>query len=105
MIFQALIESAGKGELILINGGFCRWHFRKNKQITILEIISLKKGAGSQLLGVLKFRARELKATSLFCKCPVSLPANDWYLRKGFIKEKKEILKNGTEVNHWRYRL
>lgn len=26
MIFEALFESAERGELILVDGGFCHWH-------------------------------------------------------------------------------
>ena len=41
MIYQALSEAADKGELLLINGGMCRFHIRKDGQCTIREIIVL----------------------------------------------------------------
>ena len=70
MIFETLHESAKRGELILVDGGFCHWHLRRDGQLTIREIISTRRGAGSEMLAILKrtpgavlfARARKLHA-------------------------------------------
>ena len=75
MIFGTLYESAQRGELLLIEGGFCHWHLRRDGQLTIREIISTRPGAGSEMLEQLKRQP----AQSIFAKCPVDLEANSWY--------------------------
>jgi hypothetical protein len=54
VIFDALWESARRGELLLIDGGFCHWHLRRDGQLTIREIISTRPGAGREMLDRLK---------------------------------------------------
>lgn len=98
MIFEAIYQSSQKGELILIHGGYCRFHLRRDGQLTILEILSLRPGAGREMLGLLKGRHPK----SIFAKCPSDLPANHWYRRRGFLLEKEEELPSGRKVNHWR---
>lgn len=98
MIFETLHESAKRGELLLIDGGFCHWHLRRDGQLTIREIISTQPGAGSAMLEILKQKG----ALSIFAKCPADLPANDWYARRGFLLEAKETTKSGRTLNHWR---
>ena len=44
MIFETLYESAQRGELLLVNGGMCHWHLRRDGQLTIREIISTRPG-------------------------------------------------------------
>lgn len=102
MIFETLHESAQRGELLLIDGGFCHWHLRRDGQLTIREIISTKPGAGSAMLATLKTTPGAL---SLFAKCPVDLPANDWYRRRGFELERTETTRTGRELNLWRLQL
>lgn len=101
MIFETLHESAQRGELLLIDGGFCHWHLRRDGQLTIREIISTKPGAGSAMLTELKRQP----AQSIFAKCPVDLAANEWYRRRGFELETTETTRTGRELNHWRLRL
>lgn len=98
MIFETLYESVKRGELLLIDGGFCHWHLRRDGQLTIREIISTKPGSGSAMLAELKRQP----ATSIFAKCPVDLPANDWYLRRGFELERIEMTRTGRKLNLWR---
>jgi hypothetical protein len=31
MIFEALHDAAKRGELLLVSGGFCHWHLRRDK--------------------------------------------------------------------------
>jgi len=102
MIFETLHESAQRGELLLVDGGFCHWHLRRDGQLTIREIISTRPGAGGQMLTTLKCTPG---AMSLFAKCPTDLPANKWYARKGFIFEGVEATKSGRELKLWRLHL
>lgn len=102
MIFETLWDSAQRGELLLIDAGFCHWHLRRDGQLTIREIISLRPGAGSEMLAKLKAVAG---ARSLFAKCPVELEANGWYARRGFELEGQEMTKTGRKLNLWRFTL
>jgi len=101
MIFKTLYESAQRGELLLIDGGFCRWHLRRDGQLTIHEIISTRLGAGTEMLEILKTKG----ADSLFAKCPADLPSNDWYKKRKFIYEGEEITSSGLRIKLWRYQL
>jgi hypothetical protein len=105
MIFETLYESSKRGELLLIDGGFCNWHLRRDGQITIREIISTHPGAGSKMLKLLFVQANLLGATSLFAKCPADLDSNSWYAKKGFVLETTETTKSGRKLNHWRLTL
>lgn len=102
MIFETLHESAQRGELLLIDGGMCHWHLRRDGQLTIREIISTKPGAGSRMLNRLKMN---IHASSVFAKCPADLPANDWYARRGFVLEGIEMTRSGRELKLWRLSL
>ena len=102
MIFEALYESSKRGELLLIDGGFCHWHLRQDGQLTILEIIATRQGAGSEMLSTLK---KISNANSLFAKCPSDLKANEFYQKKGFIYEGEEITKTGRKLKLWRFPL
>lgn len=101
MIFETLYESAKRGELLLIDGGFCHWHLRRDGQLTIREIISTRPGAGLAMLNWLKGQP----AVSIFAKCPADLPANDWYARRGFVCEGVETTSSGRELKLWRLTL
>ncbi len=101
MIFESLYESSKRGELLLINGGFCHWHLRRDKQLTIREIISTKQGAGSEMLDQLK----QQPANSIYAKCPIDLDANEWYERRGFICEGIETTHSGRKLKLWRLAL
>ncbi len=102
MIFETLYESSQRNELLLIDGGFCHWHLRRDGQLTIREIISTKPGAGSAMLATLRTTPGAL---SLFAKCPVDLAANDWYRRRGFSLETIETTNTGRKLNCWRLAL
>lgn len=99
MIFETLHESAQRGELILIDGGFCHWHLRRDQQLTIREIISIRPGAGSEMLA---FLIAVPGATSIFAKCPADLPANDWYANRGFLCEGIQTTRTGRQLKLWR---
>jgi len=102
MIFEALYGAAQRGELTLIDGGFCHWHLRRDGQLTIREIIATRPGAGSEMLKRLKQIEGVL---SIFAKCPADLPANRWYLRRGFACEGEEMTRTGRRLKLWRLRL
>jgi len=96
MIFDVLYESAQRGELLLIDGGCCRWHLRKDGRITIYEILAIRCGAGSEMLTQLQAYGKPIQA-----RCPVDLPANEWYRKRGFVLLRTEQTKSGREVNVW----
>ena len=74
MCFDQLYESAQRGELLLIDGGICHWHLRRDGQLTIREIIATRPGAGLEMLKVLRTVPG---ATSLYARCPVALASNE----------------------------
>lgn len=98
MIFDALYESAQRGELLLIDGGFCHWHLRRDEQLTIREIIATRKGAGTEMLDILRGKG----ATSIVAKCPAHLASNGWYERMGFALDHTEQTCTGKAINVWR---
>ena len=102
MIFETLYDSSKRGELLLIDGGFCHWHLRRDKQLTIREIISTEKGAGSKMLKILKHVDG---ADFIFAKCPAELESNGWYSRMGFEIVGTETTKTGRELNLWQLKL
>ena len=78
MIFNALYESSQRGELILVEGGICNFHIRRDGVLVIYEIISTQPGAGSRMLEMLKS-----KAAVIVAKCPQDLASNAWYEKRG----------------------
>lgn len=98
MIFETLWESSKKGELILIDGGMCHYHLRKDKQLTIREIISQSPGRGVIMLEMLK---KVVGTERIFAKCPSDLESNGWYRHVGFNLIGKEFSKTGREINLW----
>lgn len=102
MIFDALYESSRRGELLLVAGGFCHWHLRRDGQLTIREIISTRPGAGSEMLERLK---QTPGATCIAAKCPAHLASNEWYQRREFIFAGQEMTRTGKPINIWRLSL
>lgn len=98
MIFVALSESADKGELLLVDGGMCRYHRRKDGIHTIREILILpqfrRKGVGTKLVLEVMGRAdgRPIKA-----RCPVKyVEANLFWRAMGFA-----LLEERDGINLW----
>ena len=102
MIFDALHESARRGELLLIDGGFCHWHLRRDGQLTIREIISTRRGAGQEMLTALRATPG---VRAIVAKCPAALPSNAWYARRGFALARAETTRTGRALNVWRLEL
>jgi len=98
MIFESLHESAERGELILIDGGYCRWHLRRDGVITIYEILSTRPGAGGEMLAKLRTYDRPIQA-----KCPDNLSSNAWYAWRGFRLIRTETTPSGRTLNVWRF--
>lgn len=96
MIFETLHESNARGELLLIAGGYCRWHLRHDGTITIYEILSQRPGAGQELLAMLP------AGHPIVAKCPADLPSNAWYARRGFALVRTETTPSGRQLNVWR---
>lgn len=99
MIFETLYDSAKRGELILVDGGMCRYHLRRDGQCTIHELISIRPGAGSAMLD----RLTTIPARYLLAKCPADLPSNAWYARRGFTRTAEETTPTGRRLNVWTY--
>ena len=98
MIFETLYESAQRGELLLVEGGICNWHLRRDGVLVIYEIISTQKGAGIRMLNTLR---ETPGARCIFAKCPVDLVSNIWYARRGFRLVRVETTKSGRALNCW----
>jgi GNAT superfamily N-acetyltransferase len=103
VIFEPLWDSAQRGELLLVDGGMCHFHLRRDGQVTIREIIVLPQKQGQ---GVGRKMLEQLKsiegAASVFAKCPTDLKANGWYAAMRFELERVEETASGRKLNHWR---
>lgn len=106
MIFETLNESNERGELLLVDGGMCHFHARRDGQLTIREIIVQRghqgHGIGRAMVQKLEVIALEAGASNIFAKCPADLPANGWYARMGFVQEGTEMTRTGKALNLWR---
>lgn len=73
MIYAALSEAAERGELILVDGGMCRFHCRKDGVVVIREVLVLpahrRLGVGRRM--VARVRSLHPKAR-LLAKCPIA---------------------------------
>lgn len=106
MIFNALMEAVSRGELILVDGGLCHFHRRRDGVVTIREIIVLPE---SQRLGIGRAMidevVRRTAPVALCARCPADLPANAWYERMGFEKTHQFRSRSGREVIEWTLRV
>ncbi len=85
MVFVILADAARKGELILVQDGYCHWHKSKNGVVTIYEIMVLPN---SRMKGIGRKMLAEVEMKNLGCviraKCPVKYPSNRWWAQMGF---------------------
>ena len=102
MCFEQMYESSKRGELLLVDGGVCHWHLRRDGQLTIREIIATRRGAGSEMLAQLR---KTVGAACIVAKCPVDLDSNAWYQQRGFALDHTEQAKSGRGINVWRLEL
>jgi len=102
MIFEALNNAAERGELILVDGGLCHYHLRRDGQLTIREIIVLPErqcqGIGTSILDQLRSVPG---ARCILAKCPSDLSANKWYQARGFECVRTEETRTGREIIVW----
>lgn len=87
------MESSERGELLLVDKGYCRFRIKENNTLKIYEIISQKPSVGSKMLEILKEYNMPIIA-----KCPKHLASNKWYEKKGFI-----LYDEDDKYNIWRY--
>jgi GNAT superfamily N-acetyltransferase len=97
MIFAAMNEAADRGELLLVEGGLCRWHRRRDGVVVIRELLVLaeerRQGIGRML--VTRVRQRNPGARVL-AKCPREYPSNGFWARVGFVH-----VAESEGVNEW----
>lgn len=102
MIFNALHEAAQRGELLLVDGGMCHYHLRRDGVLTIREILVLPdrqgQGIGRAMLDQLRAvpGARVIRA-----KCPAELAANGWYRAMGFTAAYVDQTRAGGRLFVW----
>jgi hypothetical protein len=107
MIFNALDDAAQRGELILVDGGLCHYHLRRDGILTIREIIVLPascqgRGIGRAILDIL----RDVPgAVVIRAKCPAELPANGWYRAVGFKLAYVDQTRAGGRLYVWELKL
>jgi GNAT superfamily N-acetyltransferase len=100
LIFAALNEAAERGELILVDGGLCRFHQRRDGVLVIREVIVTperrRQGIGSRIVHWACKTHRGL----VVAKCPTKYPSNDFWRALGF-----ELVGESKGINEWRLNL
>lgn len=103
-MFEQLYQSARRGELLLVDGGMCRYRLRLDGRLTIYEIIAHPPGygVGTRMLNLLR---QVGSAKEIVARCPADLPANIWYAQRGFELMHSETIRSGRGMNTWRLAL
>lgn len=111
VIRAALEKSIGTSEVIVavdLKGnlvGFVHYRHRKDGQTTLYNIVVKPvcqgQGIGSKLLDWLSQESRERKQEFILLKCPIHLPANEFYQDYGFTVSTTEKGKK-RPLNIWR---
>jgi GNAT superfamily N-acetyltransferase len=98
MLFVALAEAADRGTLLLVSGGLCRWHRRRDGRVTIRELVVLpaqrRQGIGRALVEQV---ARLNPGCPLSARCPVCYPSNGFWPAVGF-----DLVDTVKGANVWR---
>lgn len=89
---SAFKDSLRRGELLIARDrfgvvvGFTRYHHRRDRITTLYEIgvVCSKRGFGTALILALEANARRAGSLEIRLKCPIDLPANDFYRRRGY---------------------
>lgn len=85
MIFVALNEAAERGELILVDGGLCRFHRRRDGVVVIREIIVVPEKRRQRIaVGMIAEVIRRCPDAVIIARCPVEYDANDFWPLAGF---------------------
>jgi GNAT superfamily N-acetyltransferase len=105
MIFETLSESAARGELLCLDGGFVRWRRRRDGQVTIHEIVvqrdRRRTGIGEALISYLK---RWSGGTSILAKCPADLAGGQaFWAAMDFVRAGTEMTRTGRLLVLWRW--
>lgn len=87
-------------ELIMIDGGFCMYHKRRDGVLVIYAIVSTRKGAGAKILK----RLRKIPGVNaIVATCPSYLESNiNWYPKRGFKRVKSKPTTKGYTLDTWR---
>lgn len=89
----ALIRSINRNEVFVAEEnksivGFVEYHHRKDEQTTIYHILVCdayrKKDIGRALINAVRDEAKILKKKYILLKCPIEIPANQFYEHLGF---------------------
>jgi GNAT superfamily N-acetyltransferase len=87
VIFEALSEACGRGELMLEDGALCRFHLRRDGTLTVRELLVLPRrrgeGRARRIITHLLVRYRDA-ASRMVAKCPADLEANGFWEHLGF---------------------
>ncbi len=104
MIFAALDEAAQRGELLLLDGGLCRFHLRRDGVVTIREILVLpdarRLGLGRRMVDEVQ---RRNPGATLVARCPVQTKdgrvgaGNVFWRKAGFT-----LSGSADGINTWR---
>lgn len=93
VLLPSLREQIERGQLLVALDedelvGFVDYHRRRDGQITLYHIVvapkSRRQGAGRALLATLEGVAHAANCRQILLKCPVDLPANEFYRHYGF---------------------
>jgi len=107
MIFEALNDALARGELILADGLMCRYHLRRDRVLTILEILAVperrREGRARAVLHRLRMAYRAA-ADRIRAKCPADLvEGNAFWQAMGFVLVRTEPGKRPVNVWEWEW--
>jgi len=93
VLLPSLREQIDRGEMLVAEAdanvvGFVGFHRRRDNQMTLYHIAvapgAQRQGVGRALLAALEAAAQQAECSHILLKCPVDLPANEFYQRYGF---------------------
>lgn len=97
-ILLTLTKAARRKELICIEGAMLRY-YEGPKKIVIHEIVSMRPGAGQELLARLRNRYPTLP---IEVRVPEDWPANTWFEKRGFVRIGSGMSPKGYNIVIWR---
>ncbi len=98
MIFAVLSEAAGRGELLLVDGGLCRFRRRKKDGVVVVhEILVLPshrgRGIGRAMIEEVR---RRYPGAPIRAVCPLRYSANGFWAHLGFLAQTQGTRANQT---------